>query len=117
MKKRRREDEWPEFLEEREPATEADAIDESLRGQGIKVRERLNATLDADMEPGERLHLHWQELEVEAREGGVVSILVEGVPVWSGRARDIKDIRTYSSSIDKTLCGVCVNGKLVWVRG
>lgn len=110
------ESEWPEYLEEREPSNDVERIDEGFKAQGIKVKSRLEGTIEADLEPGDRIRLHWSELEVEAYEAGVVAVLVEGEPVWRGPVRDIEDIRTYSSSIEGTLCGVAINGTVVWVR-
>lgn len=109
-------DDWPDVLEEREPTNDVEAIDERLREQGVTVKSKLEGTITADLEPGDRLRLHWRELEVEMGAGGIASLLVEGVPVWSGPIAEIRDIHTYSSSIDKTLCGVAINGKVVWIR-
>jgi hypothetical protein len=110
------EEEWPEYLEERAPANDIERIDESFKEQGIKVKSRLEGTIKADLEPGDRIRLHWSELVVEAHEAGVVSILVEGEEVWKGPVEEIEDIRTYSSSIEETLCGVCINGRVVWIK-
>src|SRR4051812_469994 len=109
-------DEWPEYIHEREPETDVERIDEGFREQGIKVKSKLEGRITADLDPGERLQLHWRELEIEMGERAVATILVEGEPVWNGLVGEIRELHTYSSSIDKTLCGLAVNGTVVWIR-
>lgn len=109
-------DEWPEILEEREPINEVERLDERFGRQGIAVKRVMEGHIKAEISPGHRIQLHWREMELEMHEGGVASILVNGMPVWTGEAGEIEEVATYSSSIDKTLCGVAVNGKFVWVR-
>lgn len=110
------EEDWPDYLQEREPSSDVERIEEGFKEQGIKVKSKLEGTISADLEPGDRVRLHWTEIEVEARADGVVDVLVEGEPVWTGPVGDIEDIRTYSSSIEGTLCGLAINGKVVWIR-
>jgi hypothetical protein len=109
-------EEWPEFLEEIEPQTDVKRIDEDLRAKGIKVKSKIEGEITAELQPGERLSLHWQEIELELGATGFATIFVEGEPVWSGLLEEIEHLHTYSSSIDKTLCGLAVNGKIVWMR-
>ena len=111
-----REDEWPEYLEEREPEADVERVDELFKEQGVKITRTMEGTLKGSLEPGERINLHVSGLELEMTDGGIVAILVEGVPVWSGQAQEFAEVRTYTSAADKTLCGVAVNGKVVWVR-
>jgi hypothetical protein len=115
-KKQLHDDEWPEFIYEREPETDVERIDEALRGQGIKVKSKMEGDITADLEPGDKLQLHWREIELEMMAGGIARILVEGEQVWSGRLGEIKNLHTWSSSIDKQLYGLAINGKLVWLR-
>lgn len=110
------EDYWPEFIYEREPTSDVERIEDGFKAQGIKVKSKFEGEITAELSSGERLKLHWQEVEVEMGERGLATILVEGEPVWSGQISEIEHLHTYSSAIDKTLCGVAVNGKVVWVR-
>ena len=109
-------DEWPDILYEVEPQTDVERINEGLRSQGIKVKSKIEGVITAELKSGEKIQLHWRELEIEMGERGRATILVEGVSVWSGEINEIEHLHTYSSSIDKTLCGVAVNEKIVWVR-
>lgn len=109
-------DEWPEIIYEREPETDVERIDEAFRDQGVKVRSVIEGEIKADLKPGDKLQLHWHEIEIEMLERGLARILVEGESVWSGRLSEIEHLHTYSSAIDKKVCGLCVNGKLVWLR-
>lgn len=68
------------------------------------------------MKPGDRLRLHWSELAVELRRDGLAAILVEGEAAWTGPLESIEHIHTYSRADDETLCGVAINGKVVWLR-
>lgn len=109
-------DDWPDIIYEREPETDVERIEEGFRADGINIKSKLEGEITADLNPGERLQLHWHELEIEMGARGIATLFVENEPIWSGPISEIEHLHTYSSSIEKKLVGVAINGKVVWIR-
>ena len=100
---------WPDVLEEIEPLTDVDMIDDNA-----KLTKLFEGTVSGSLTPGHRMQLLVSELSIERDDEGKATVYVYDDPVWSGPCGEITHFHTYRTNDTGQLMIVAINKKIVW---